>query len=351
MIAESSAQFDVTANGRQMTPATVEVIRWSVGALLGLLFTAAAVVVWRRMVGALTSPLDPSALLTVGLMLVAVAAGTRLLWRRFFATVHLSLGAMAGVRETAPETTLAVPRPPHYFPSMAAEERFRPTYRRGDRQLGWTVAVLPSASVLAMGITLSLPGTVAGALWLFWALLAAEEAWAWQPTVGRAIQRQRHSRGQLTGDQRQTAGVRRQVAVADRQSAVDSCAESAVASSVLPQPASSPFPLAPQRHTEQGTLLQQLTRRQTADGSEELSGCVRVPFAAGQRTGNAHLAFCPPFAKAPELAVEQIDGPSCRIKTVQLLPYGARLELKLTAAADAPTNVLLQFSAHSTARD
>ena len=82
-------------------------------------------------------------------------------------------------------------------------------------------------------------------------------------------------------------------------------------------------------------------------GPNELSGWLRMPFAAGQRTGSMHVAFCPPFAATPELAVEQIDGPEVRIKTAQLLPYGARLDLKLAAAAEEPTAVLLQFSART----
>ena len=94
-------------------------------------------------------------------------------------------------------------------------------------------------------------------------------------------------------------------------------------------------------------VTQQLTRSQAADGAEELSGWLRMAFAAGQRTGSLHVAFCPPFAVTPELEVEQLDGPEARIKTAQLLPYGARLDLKLAAAAEEPTSVLLQFSART----
>jgi hypothetical protein len=97
-------------------------------------------------------------------------------------------------------------------------------------------------------------------------------------------------------------------------------------------------------------VTQQLMRSRTADGTEELSGWLRPAFAAGQRTGSIHVAFCPPFAGTPELAVEQIGGPEARIKTAQLLPYGVRLDLKLAATADQPTTVLLQFSAR-TARE
>lgn len=92
-------------------------------------------------------------------------------------------------------------------------------------------------------------------------------------------------------------------------------------------------------------VTQQLIRSEAADGSEELSGWLRLPFAPGQRTGSIHVAFCPPLRVAPELAVEQIEGPEARIKTAQLLPYGARLDLKLAAAAESPTVVLLQFTA------
>ena len=94
-------------------------------------------------------------------------------------------------------------------------------------------------------------------------------------------------------------------------------------------------------------MIQQLTRSQAADGAEELFGWLRMAFAAGQRTGSIHVAFCPPFVATPELAVEQIDGPQVRIKTAQLLPYGVRLDLKLAAAAEEPTAVLLQFSART----
>jgi hypothetical protein len=62
-----------------------------------------------------------------------------------------------------------------------------------------------------------------------------------------------------------------------------------------------------------------------------------------------HVAFCPPFAATPEVKVSQIDGPEVRIKTAQLLPYGARLDLKLAAPAEEPTSVTLRFSAQSPA--
>jgi hypothetical protein len=92
-------------------------------------------------------------------------------------------------------------------------------------------------------------------------------------------------------------------------------------------------------------VTQQLTRSTAADGTEELAGWLRIPFAAGQRTLSVHLAFCPAFAHTPELIVEQLDGPGARIKTAQVLPYGARFDLKLHAAEEISAAVMLQFTA------
>ena len=92
-------------------------------------------------------------------------------------------------------------------------------------------------------------------------------------------------------------------------------------------------------------IVQQITRRRNDDGTEQVFGWIRAAFASGQRTGSVHLSFCPPFHAVPELEVEQTEGPDSRIKTSQVLAYGARLDLKLAEPADEPTAVLLQFVA------
>ena len=79
--------------------------------------------------------------------------------------------------------------------------------------------------------------------------------------------------------------------------------------------------------------MQRLTLSQDADGSQRLSGWLRLRLEAGQRSGVVHVAFCPPFFQTPELSLEQLDGPAARIRTAQLLPHGVRLEVKLAAAA------------------
>jgi hypothetical protein len=168
------------------------------------------------------------------------------------------------------------------------------------------VMLLTLLAVLALGAGLCVPSTGAARLWLF-APLAAEEGWAWAWYLGRKTTRQptpNSSRG--TGSQ-------------------------AVLQDDLPPK----------------DVVQQLTRSQADDGTERLSGWLRMPFAAGQRTGSVHVAFCPPLKATPELLVEQIGGPDARVKTAQLLPYGVRLDLKLAVAAEEPTSVLLQFLAQT----
>jgi hypothetical protein len=93
--------------------------------------------------------------------------------------------------------------------------------------------------------------------------------------------------------------------------------------------------------------LQQLTLRTTSAGGQELSGWLRMPLAAGQRTGSLHVAFCPSFDQAPQVEVEAVCGPDCRIKAAQVLPYGARLDVKLDESAGEDESVLVWFFARS----
>lgn len=176
-------------------------------------------------------------------------------------------------------------------------------------RLDWIVAGILSVAVFMMGAALSLPDTSPGALLVLWGVLATEEVWAWRPW--RRL-RERKGDGSLFDK----AGRRKD-----------------------PNKERLPSPFLPD------DVLQQLTRSRTADGSEVLSGWIRVPLAAGQRSTNVHIAFCPPFPRTPRASVEQLEGPEARIKTAQLLPYGARFDLKLASQSDSPVSLLLQFSA------
>ncbi|NQU23431.1 MAG: hypothetical protein HQ567_19290 [Candidatus Nealsonbacteria bacterium] len=172
-----------------------------------------------------------------------------------------------------------------------------------------------SACVAAIAVAVSLPRDdwwATAGLWLF---LVIEESWAWRPAGRRTARRD---------------GPAPPPEVLSPEPSV--------------QPPCELQPDSPAETLAEG-VLQQFTRTRAADGSERLSGWLRAPFLAGQRTASVHVAFCPPFAVVPELSVEQVDGPPARVKTAQLLPQGARLDLKLASAAEEPHDVALEFSA------
>ncbi len=98
-------------------------------------------------------------------------------------------------------------------------------------------------------------------------------------------------------------------------------------------------------------VLQQMTRSRSPDGGEAFSGWLRVPVAVGQRTANVHLAFCPAFAQVPRVSIRQQDGPPARIRPVQVLPYGARFDLKLAQQCDEDTTLVLHFLAEAPPRE
>jgi hypothetical protein len=184
-----------------------------------------------------------------------------------------------------------------------------------------------SVALFAVAATLTMPGASLPGLCFFWLILLAEEAWAWQTRLHRGAGCQPaltiRPLGNLPHNEPHGVLPNPTEPTARQEPRPSECVET-----ILPE-----------------EVTQQLTRSTAADGTEELAGWLRVPFTVGQRTISVHLAFCPPFAHVPELNVEQIDGPETRIKAAQVLPYGARLDLKLHAASETPSTVVLQFSA------
>ncbi|MFO0896592.1 MAG: hypothetical protein U0836_04085 [Pirellulales bacterium] len=95
--------------------------------------------------------------------------------------------------------------------------------------------------------------------------------------------------------------------------------------------------------------VQQLqTRTRDESGFERVSGWQRVAFAAGAQSAAAHVAFCPPLERAPQLAVHQLEGPDAQIKVGVSQPFGARFDLRLPKPAAAPCEIVLEYlTAHS----
>jgi hypothetical protein len=258
----------------------------SVMAFTGIFVCAALVLALRRVSGALVHPLSIAMLIPSGCLAAISALGIRMLWR--------------------------------HSPDRRASAR-------GDLIMD----VLLGVSLMIFAAALSLPGTIAWGLACFWLLIAAYEIWAWAPRAGQWRRRARHEK---TGMEQ------------FRIDPAQSVAAHIEPVSMLPGAISDSL-TAPNWPAK--GVTQQLTRSTTAQGGDLLCGALRLDLAAGQRTGNLHVAFCPPFAATPEITAEQIDGPEARIKIAQLLPYGVRMDVKLNAPSDEPASMVVRFSARA----
>ncbi len=271
MTTEPSVDPGGVASAGWQDRAGEELRRWSAGTLVALLWSAAALIGWRRLADSIDVPLRPTWLLSAGGLVVMAAVGIRLLRPR---------------RPQQPQSA----------------------------QPDWLLTLLVTAAVLAFGAAVSLQGTATWGLVALWAMLLLEEAWAWWGVIGRT------PRGGRVADPRWP-------------------------SNVSEQRRGRPAPAIVTDGPPGEDVVQHLVRSQAADGSEELRGWLRAPFATGQRTTLVHLAFCPQFVRTPELTVEQIDGPEIVRINKALFSFGARLDLKLAVAAEGACSVLLQVSA------
>jgi hypothetical protein len=205
--------------------------------------------------------------------------------------------------------------------------------------------VAVSLAVVGIAVATWLPGTSHGAFLASAAMLLAEEMAGWRLAV-RPTQTDRPARATLVA--LETA---REPAAVDQGEVVEPAEPLAVVATVeTDRPLPGEWPSADADEAD-GSIAQQLTRRRTPEGADELSGWLHVDFAPGQRTENAHLAFCPAFARAPRLDVDQVAGPPARIKTAQRLPYGARIDLKRSTDTNIPGRVTLRIVATDGPRD
>ncbi len=92
-------------------------------------------------------------------------------------------------------------------------------------------------------------------------------------------------------------------------------------------------------------LTQRLVRAQADDGNDEMSGQLGMRLAARQVNVQFHVSFCPPFAGTPQLAYRQVAGPAARVKLGQVLPHGARFDVKLDSPQNEAAQVVLEVRA------
>ena len=151
--------------------------------------------------------------------------------------------------------------------------------------------ILLGASLPIFAAALSLPGTNAWGLACLWLLISAFEILAWGHRAGQWLRRTRHVK---TGPERLRIDQAQSIAAHIEPVAT---LPGAISDSLT-------APLWPAKG-----VTQQLTRSTTTQGGDLLCGALRLDLAAGQRTGNLHVAFCPPFAGTPEITAVQADGP------------------------------------------
>lgn len=144
----------------------------------------------------------------------------------------------------------------------------------------------------------------------------------WMATVGAEIELWRHG-----GDTRESATRLRAIPFRRTTRAADHAADGG-------------SPLI----TSRGAT-QQLIYRQADNGAMTVEGLLHIDFAAGERTVNAHVAFCPAFLAPPQVDVELSGGPDCAVRQALAVPWGVRWELKLTQPASEPASVILEFLA------
>lgn len=275
---------------------------WRRAIEVALVFTGtvvAAVLLERRLVGALARPLSPWWLMACGVLLCA--------WAYALRQVHLAQVAAAQRRRT---------NSGYYLPTLL---------------------------LAATGLALSVPGTNAVALSCFWLLLVGAELWQLAPLwpVGTK------SPGAIVVRQCPPIDVGDQ-----RKDTVREEAPQPHSSQQLAQPAVDLVEPGDGGEADEATealpaadVTQQMVRRVQADGRQTVSGMLRVDFVAGERTVAAHLAFCPPLAGTPEFSTAAITGPGAQVRPTQILPYGVRIEVKLDVASREPVSVWVGFEA------
>jgi len=178
-----------------------------------------------------------------------------------------------------------------------------------------TIDIVASVALLLAALSLSLPGASTVGLALFWGALVGTEAAAWSPWRQRIV-------GRIA--QNLEPGDEPEVPAESERSNLD-CTTA----------------------DECPGLLQRIVRTRTPEGLDTLSGWLGVELAAGQRSATAHVAFCPPFARAPQIEISADSETNARVKVAQVLAYGARFDVKLSVPATEPQTLPLRFTASS----
>ncbi len=181
-----------------------------------------------------------------------------------------------------------------------------------------SIVLMPTVAKIALAAAVSLPRSSPVGLAILWIAITAEEVWFWR--------RSRWLHGLGAAERFRLPTPRSQRA---REGRVES--QTSHSPTTLPAPAND--------------VVQRLIRTCSAVGIERIEGWLKATAQPGERTLNLHVAFCPPFERVPQFTAIQSSGPPARVRPVQLLPYGVRLELKLNEPSGEKTAIVVEFSA------
>jgi hypothetical protein len=284
--------------GRAATPPLISSAAFQRGFAVfasSLLALVAAILVSRRIAGALVEPLSTIGLMATGTFVVAVAIAIR---------------------------------------------------RWSQRT---TVRCLLSGAVVLTAFAVSLPGSSWFGVTMLWLLVIGEEIWVRRPVHRKSANRidvawrhvgvdlpkdSSHKEPTIAGVQPPSGGLRE-----------DPANWPSSGGSLPPAIDDKHEPLSDWTNS---TATQQLRYNRNLEGGMSVEGWLRAEFAAGQRTATVHAAFCPAFSALPQVEAEPLDGPDCDIRPMLTLPWGIRWDVKLDRAANEPTSVVLGFIAAET---
>ena len=231
--------------------------------------TAAVLLTARRLAGALLTPLSANALIVVALVFCAAAIGA----------VYL--------RRDLPADTAKI-----------------------ARKLQRSILGL---SLLAVAISLSLPGSSPLGVTAMWLAIVGSEFLLWKLPMQHSMQVKSNAFSQIVS------------LVSDRFTNLQEHI------SVDPE--------------DSRSNATQTLKYQQMEGGLSVEGWLRVDFAVGQRTAVVHVAFCPAFLQPPAVETEFEDGPECEIRPSLVIPWGVKWEVKLDQAAAKPSTVRFAFQA------
>ena len=110
-----------------------------------------------------------------------------------------------------------------------------------------------------------------------------------------------------------------------------------------------PFSVDEESDEADPSILQWMTRRQLADGSEAVEGAVRIFFESGNRFAVAHVAFVPPLSERPNANCQLLVDFEGRARIGVAQSYGLRIEARRSESDSSALSVDVGFSAETRA--